>query len=60
MVGERDSEADAARDVSGARLPFVWDYDIDEATFRLLLSGAMRRGRPDRRWAAVRLLDYAT
>jgi len=60
MVGERDSEADAARDVSGARLPFVWDYDIDEATFRLLLSGAMRRGRPDRRWAALRLPDYAT
>ena len=60
MAGDLHSEAGGKPDAGGARLPFVWDYDIDEATFRLLLSGAMRRGRPDRRWAALRLPDYAT
>jgi len=59
MAGDLHSEAGGKPDAGGARLPFVWDYDIDEPTFRLLLTGALRRGRLDQRWAAVRLLDYA-
>ena len=42
-----------------ARLPYVWDYDIDEETFRQLLAGARTLGRLDQEWAAVRLLEYA-
>lgn len=40
------------------RLPFVWDYDLDEPTFKALLVGERSIGRLDRDWAAVRLLDY--
>ena len=42
-----------------SRLPWVWDYDIDEATFQALLEGRTTLGRLDRDWAAVRLLEYA-
>ena len=45
--------------MNSARLPFVWDYDIDEEQFRRLLSGEITLGRLDRTWAAVRLLEYA-
>ena len=48
-----------ASDARSARLPFVWDYDLDEQQFRALLSGALTIGRLDRTWAAVRLLEYA-
>jgi hypothetical protein len=41
------------------RLPFVWDYDLDEDQFKRLLSGDLTLGPLDRRWAAVRLLEYA-
>jgi hypothetical protein len=41
------------------RLPYVWDYDIDEKQFRELLSGDAHIGRLDRRWAALRLLEHA-
>jgi len=41
------------------RLPYVWDYDIDEEQFRRLLDGSIVLGRLDRDWAAVRLIDYA-
>ena len=41
------------------RLPFVWDYDLDEGQFRRLLSGELRLGHLDRTWAAGRLLEYA-
>ncbi len=41
------------------RLPFVWDYDLDEDGFRDLLAGRRSLGRLDRNWAAVRLLEYA-
>ena len=40
------------------RLPYVWDYDIDEDLFREILAGRATAGRLDRRWAAVRLLEY--
>lgn len=45
--------------MSSARLPFLWDYDLDEEQFRRLLSGDLNLGRLDRTWAAVRLLEYA-
>ena len=41
------------------RLPYVWDYDINEAQFRDILAGRTTLGRLDRDWAAVRLLEYA-
>lgn len=41
------------------RLPYVWDYDIDETMFDAMLAGKMTWGRLDRDWAAVRLLEYA-
>jgi hypothetical protein len=45
---------------AGKRLPYVWDYDIDEDRFRALLEGRETIGRLDRDWAAARLLDHAT
>ena len=45
--------------VGQRRLPYVWDYDIDEVQFRALLDGSLTLGRLDRRWAALRLLEYA-
>ena len=44
----------------GKRLPYVWDYDIDEDQFRALLKGRLTIGPLDRRWAAVRLIEYGT
>jgi hypothetical protein len=41
------------------RLPYVWDYDIDEEHFRRLLEGRETIGRLDRDWAVVRLLEHA-
>ena len=45
---------------STKRLPYVWDYDIDETRFRALLEGLEVIGRLDRDWAAGRLLDHAS
>lgn len=42
------------------RLPFVWDYDLDEDQFRRLLAGTLTVGPLDRDWAAIRLLEYAS
>jgi len=42
-----------------SRLSYLWDYDIDDATFQALLKGEKTLGRLDRDWAAVRLLEYA-
>lgn len=41
------------------RLPYVWDYDIDETQFREILQDRATFGRLNRDWAAVRLLEYA-
>ncbi len=46
-------------DMKGRKLPYVWDYDIDEARFQRLLAGELTVGRLDRDWAACRLLEYA-
>ncbi|GAB4531277.1 MAG: hypothetical protein Fur0018_19120 [Anaerolineales bacterium] len=40
-------------------LPYVWDYDMDEATFLAILRGERTAGRLNRDWAAIRLLEYA-
>ena len=42
------------------RLPYVWDYNIDESTFRALIEGKLELGRLDRDWAALRLLEYGS
>jgi hypothetical protein len=42
-----------------SRPAYVWDYDLDEATFGDLLAGRRQVGRLNRDWAAVRLLEYA-
>ena len=42
-----------------ARLPYVWDYDIDAEQFREILAGKQTLGRLDQDWAAQRLLEYA-
>lgn len=41
------------------RLPYVWDYDLDETRFRAILAGREAVGSLDRDWAAVRLLEHA-
>ncbi len=41
------------------RLPYVWDYDIDESTFQAILAGNTALGRLVQEWAVVRLLEYA-
>ena len=45
--------------VAMARLPYLWDYDIDEETFAEILAGRKTLGRLNRDWAAVRLLEHA-
>jgi len=45
--------------MSRRRLPYVWDYDIDETQFREMLADRLTIGRLDRDWAAIRLLEYA-
>jgi len=42
-----------------SRPAYIWDYNIDEATFQELLEGKRTLGRLNRDWAAVRLLEYA-
>jgi hypothetical protein len=42
-----------------SRLPYLWDYDIEEAAFTEILEGRRKFGRLDRDWAAVRLIEYA-
>ena len=44
----------------GKHPPYVWDYDLDEDQFRDLLLGKVTIGPLDRRWAAVRLIEYGT
>ncbi len=43
----------------GQRLTLIWDYDINEAELREMLAGRLAKGRLDRDWAAVRLIEYA-
>ncbi len=57
MARRRGTRATLA--TARGRLPYVWDYDIDEHQFREFLRGEARIGRLGRRWAAVRLLEHA-
>lgn len=41
-------------------MTFLWDYNIDEPTFRKILSGEMTMGHFDTLWAARRVIEYAT
>ena len=41
------------------RLPYVWDYNLDQAQFCEILAGRQTLGRLDQDWAARRLLEYA-
>ena len=41
------------------RLPYVWDYDLDEAQCLEILEGRRAFGRLDQDWAVRRLLEYA-
>jgi len=45
--------------VAGSRVPWMWDYDLDEDQFSRLVSGELTAGPLDRDWAVVRLLEYA-
>ena len=40
------------------RLPYVWDYDLDNQQFREILDGQLVIGRLNQDWAARRLLEY--
>ncbi len=41
------------------RLPFIWDYDIDEELLLAMLSGSLTLGRLGREWAAIRIIEHA-
>ena len=41
------------------RLPYVWDYDLDQQQFQEILDGRLKKGRLNQDWAAHRLLEYA-
>lgn len=38
---------------------YIWDYDVDEKKFKEILSGRATIGHLDRRWATIRLFEYA-
>jgi len=41
------------------RAKFVWDYDLAQDEFDDILAGRRTRGRLDRNWAAVRVIEWA-
>jgi hypothetical protein len=43
-----------------ARPTYLWDYDMDEETFREILAGRTTLGPLDRDRAAARLLEHAS
>jgi hypothetical protein len=42
------------------RLPYLWDYDLDQNQFQEILEGRYEVGRLNQDWAARRLLEYAS
>mgnify|MGYP001610828872 FL=1 len=44
---------------STQRLPYLWDYDLDQPQFQEILEGRRAVGRLNQDWAACRLLEYA-
>ncbi len=43
-----------------SKLPYIWDYDIDEDTLKDILSGKVSLGHLDIGWATIRLFEYAS
>jgi len=41
------------------RPPYLWDYDIEETTFKDILAGKKVVGKLDQDWAARRLIEYS-
>lgn len=41
------------------RLPYLWDYDLDQTQFQDILNGRLAKGRLNQDWATRRLLEYA-
>ena len=41
------------------RLPYLWDYDLDQKQFQEILNGHLAKGRLNQGWATRRLLEYA-
>lgn len=41
------------------RPAYVWDYEINQNEFDDILAGRLTKGRLNRDWAAVRLIEYA-
>jgi hypothetical protein len=39
---------------------YLWDYQLSEEEFQKILEGKLTKGRLDRDWAVVRLLEYAS
>ncbi len=56
---EPEAENASDRPARLGRVSWVWDYDLDEAQFRQILSGELRLGRLGQTWAVLRLLEYA-
>ena len=42
------------------RYPWLWDVDLDSASFDALLAGESGLPPHDRRWALLRLIEYAS
>lgn len=41
------------------RAKYVWDYDLAQDEFDDILAGRRKRGRLNRDWAAVRVIEWA-
>lgn len=41
------------------RLPYLWDYNLDQRQFQEILNGRLTKGRLNQDWATRRLLEYA-
>jgi len=39
---------------------FLWDYKLTNEEFIRILDGRLKKGRLDRDWAAIRLLEYGS
>jgi len=59
MSLQRGTRTPADGMMSTRRLPYIWDYDLDEQQLRQLPGGTLTLGSLNQRWAAVRLLEYA-
>ena len=42
------------------KFKFLWDYKLTNEEFIRILDGRLKKGRLDRDWAAIRLLEYGS